>query len=117
MCLSRTHPDKVREQLGLEGLEVRWLSTNMTNEAISPVHLERIIYAIGDHLEKQDKGVVLLDGLEYLVVHNNFSKVLKFVHSLQDQVAIKNGTLLVPVNETAIGEEHLALLKRDMLSI
>ncbi len=117
MCLSRTHPDKVREQLGLEGLEVRWLSTNMTDEAISPVHLERIIYAIGDHLEKQDSGVVLLDGLEYLVVHNNFSKVLKFVHSLQDQVAIKNGTLLVPVNETAIGEEHLALLKRDMSSI
>ena len=116
LCVTRAFPQKVRERYGLADLPVLWLSNVGKDDAIRPKDLEKLALAIERFLTK-DKGVVILDGLEYLVTNNNFLTVLRLLQSLRDQVAIHGATLLLSVNPSTLDTHQLTLLEREVDSV
>ena len=83
------------------------------DDTIRPKDLEKLALAVEQFLARE-KGVVLLDAIEYLVTNNNFITVLRLVQSIRDQVAINNGVLLLSVNPSALEPAQMTLLEREV---
>ena len=111
--ISRMHPDKLRARLNDPNLPVLWLSNVGKEGSVRPQDLERLSAAAEQFL-RREKGVILLDGLEYLLTNNNFLTVLRFLQSLRDRVALQEGVLLVSMNPSALEGPQRTLLEREV---
>ncbi|MFQ5909460.1 MAG: DUF835 domain-containing protein [Thermoplasmata archaeon] len=116
MCISRTFPGEVAETYGIEEAPILWLSRDTKRANINPTNLGAIILEVQRFIQKEEgkETVVMLDGLEYLIVQNDFSKVIKFVQNLGDTISVKGSKLLIPFNLVAVEESKRALLTRDL---
>jgi len=113
MAITRIFPQKVRERLGGSDLPILWLSNVGKEDSVRPKDLEKLSLAVEQFLTRE-RGVILLDAIEYLVTNNNFITVLRLVQSIRDQVAINNGVFLVSVNPSALDPHQLTLLEREV---
>ena len=113
MIITRLFPQKVRERFGLTDLPILWLSNVGKDDSIRPKDLEKLSLAAEQFLSRE-KGVVLLDAIEYLVTNNNFLTVLRLVQSIRDQVAVNNGVLLLSVNPSTLDAHQMTLLEREV---
>ncbi|MEW6069344.1 MAG: DUF835 domain-containing protein [Candidatus Thermoplasmatota archaeon] len=112
LCITRQPLDKITEKYG-SNFELYWLTKAKAPNVIDPVDLEKLMQLLENFLEPSKK-VIMLDGIEYLIVQNNYKTILKFIQSLNSTVALKNSVLIVPINPTALEERELALLEREM---
>ncbi|MCK4717748.1 MAG: DUF835 domain-containing protein, partial [Thermoplasmata archaeon] len=61
----------------------------------------------------KEEGVILLDGLEYLIVENGFDTVLKFIKKITDIASMDEATFLVMVDPSSISEDELSVLRKE----
>ena len=107
-CVTRTFPDKVREQFSLSGVPILWLSNVGKEDTVRPKDLEKLSLSLEQFIS-QEKGIVVIDGIEYLITNNNFITVLRLVQALRDQVAMHGAILLFSVNPSALDGSWTAL--------
>src|SRR5439155_852011 len=85
----------VMTEYGLERTPILWLSRVATEKnAVRPSPPEKVALAVEHFIEVSEHSVVLLDGLEYLVSHNDFGSVLALLHDLNESVAMREAILL-----------------------
>ncbi len=113
LCVTRTYPQKMRDRFAGMAVDILWLSSVGKEGAVRPKDLEKLSAAVEQFVSRQH-GVVLLDGIEYLVTNNNFLTVLRLVQALRDQVAVHNATLVVSVSPAALEAQQLNLLEREV---
>lgn len=111
LCISRTHPNKLKETMDLKSASLVWLSKE--EEGGEGSLLQSLSVRISKFVYGKTKGIVLLDGLEYLVLQNDFPKVLKFLQRVKDMLAAKGAKLLLPVDLHALVESQRAMLTRE----
>jgi hypothetical protein len=115
LCVTRQHPDRVAQAYGLEKTPILWLSRVVSEKnCVRPTPPENVAMAIDHFLEMSEGSVVLLDGVEYLVSHNDFASILTLLHDLNERVSLTNAVLLLPVDPHAIEVREFNLLKRDL---
>jgi len=112
-CVTREYPLKVRSKYNLGETPVTWLTNIGKEDSLRPKDLEKLSFSLEQFLAK-DGGIILLDGLEYLITNNNFLTVLRFVQSLRDQVAIHHSILLLAVNPSTLDPHELNLLEKEV---
>jgi isoleucyl-tRNA synthetase len=112
-CVTRTYPDKVREKYQLGATPILWLSNVAKEDTVRPKDLEKLSLSLEEFLTRKG-GVVLLDGIEYLITNNNFITVLKLIQSLRDLVAINRSILLLSVNPSTLETPQINLLRREV---
>jgi hypothetical protein len=115
-CVTRTFPEKIRERYELGDIPILWLSNVAKEEAVRPKDLEKLSLSLEEFLGKEG-GIILLDGIEYLITNNNFITVLKLIQSLRDQVAINRSILLLSINPSTMDSHQINLLKREVDSV
>jgi isoleucyl-tRNA synthetase len=113
-CITRNYPAKIRSKFDLKDVPIVWLSNVGRDNAIRPKDLEKLSLSLEQFLSQADGGIVLLDGLEYLITNNNFITVLRLIQSLRDQVAINQSILLMAVNRSTLESHQLNLLEREV---
>ncbi len=113
-CVTRNYPAKIRTKFDLKDTPVVWLSNVGRENTIRPKDLEKLSLALEQFLSQPGGGIVLLDGLEYLITNNNFITVLRLIQSLRDQVAINQSILLMAVNRSTLESHQLNLLEREV---
>ena len=113
-CITRNYPAKIRSKFDLKDTPVTWLSNVGRENAIRPKDLEKLSLTLEQFLSQAGGGIVLLDGLEYLITNNNFITVLRLIQSLRDQVAINQSILLMAVNRSTLESHQLNLLEREV---
>jgi len=115
LCVTRQPPDRVAQAYGLEKTPILWLSRLVSDpDCVRPTPPENIAMAIDHFLERSEGSVVLLDGVEYLISHNDFPSILTLLHDLNERVSLTNAVLLLPVDPHAIEAREFNLLKRDL---
>ncbi len=115
LCITRRAPKAVMAEYGLERTPVLWLSRVATEKnAVRPSPPENVAMAIDHFIEVSEQSVVLLDGFEYLVSHNDFGSVLALLHDLNESVAIHDSILLVPFDPGVFNEREIALVRREV---
>lgn len=117
LAISRQHPDLIRQKYGLEKTPIFWLATRAGDEVIAPTNLGIITHTMIKFIEENQCGVILLDGLEYLISNNDFIKVLKLIDQVNDHVSQSKSRLIIPVDPRALEQKELALLERNMEKI
>ena len=113
-CITRNYPAKIRSKFDLKDTPVIWLSNVGRESTIRPKDLEKLSLSLEQFLSQPGGGIVLLDGLEYLITNNNFITVLRLIQSLRDQVAINQSILLMAVNRSTLETHQLNLLEREV---
>jgi len=113
ICVTRLFPQKVREQYQLAVTPIVWLSNIGKEDSVRPKDLEKLSLLLEQFLSKE-RGIILLDGIEYLITNNNFLTVLRLVQSLRDQVAVNKATFLLSVNPSTLDSHQLNLLEREV---
>jgi hypothetical protein len=125
LCISRTHPDTLRQKYGFEA-EVLWLTkTEVQHQAaspkgveyVSPNNLAHLASSIREFLSKGPDGAVIIEGLEYLTTQNDFKSVLKFIQLVNEQVVLDKGYLLIPVDEATMDPKDFSLIEREMSQV
>jgi isoleucyl-tRNA synthetase len=112
-CVTRDYPLKIRSKYNLGDTPVTWLTNIGKEDSLRPKDLEKLSFSLEQFLSKNG-GIILLDGLEYLITNNNFLTVLRFVQSLRDQVAIHHSILLIAVNPSTLDPHELNLLEKEV---
>ncbi|MFP4000785.1 MAG: DUF835 domain-containing protein [Thermoplasmata archaeon] len=106
LCVTRDYPDKIRKEYDLEGVDMIWLSNVDREDVIRPKSLEKLSLALENFLTKTG-GVILFNGVEYLITNNDFRTVLHLIQSIKDQVAINDSIMIIPVNPDILERSQL----------
>lgn len=114
VCFTREYPGTISEKFGLKSVPVFWLCYSVGEKKIHPKRLGVLGMEIMKFVRENQQGVILLDGLEYLIVNNDFNKVIKTIHSMCEVVMQNSSRLIIPVNPEALNEKELALLERNL---
>jgi hypothetical protein len=91
-----------------------WLSRVKGENSVDPAKLHVIQGSIIRFLEKYGPGsLVIIDGLEFLLLHNDFKGLIKFLTSLKDYVLLHRSLLLVVVDEKTLDKRQYSILLRE----
>jgi hypothetical protein len=63
---------------------------------------------------KEERNTMLLSGIEYLILQNNFDSVLKLIQLLRDHAAITGTILIIPVSPGTVEKKELKLIEREL---
>jgi hypothetical protein len=115
LYITRANPTEVRQKYKLEKTPILWLTDAKDYEKrIEPFNIMELGYTVGEFTKKTENGVILLDGLEYLIIQNDYKRVLKLIHLLEDFVSLRGAILLIPLDPATLEDRELHLLKREM---
>ena len=125
LCISRTHPDTLKQKYRFDA-EALWLTKTETAqtatdakgvEYVSPNNLAHLASSIREFLAKGPDGAVIIEGLEYLTTQNDFKSVLKFIQLINEQIVLDKGYLFVPVDEATMDSKDFSLVEREMSQV
>jgi len=125
LCISRTHPDMLKQKYGFEA-ETIWLTKTENaqgstgrkgSEFVSPNNLAHLASAVREFLSKGEGGAVIIEGIEYLTTQNDFKSVLRFVQLINEQVVLDKGYLIMPVDEGTMDTKDISLIEREMSQV
>ncbi len=114
LCVTRQHPTIIRKEWGLEKTPIIWLSNQLGKVYVNPSNIGILSDTIIRFVEKSNDGVILIDGIEFLIVNNDFDKVLRMVHHVTEAVMENRSRLIVSVDPRILETRELALLERNM---
>jgi hypothetical protein len=117
LVVTRDYPKKLVDENGIGTCKVLWLTSMVGEGRINPTAIGIMMSQMRTFIESQQKTVVVLDGLEYLITLNTYDRMLQFMHQLKDIVVTNDCILLVPVDPRTLGQRELALLERNTETI
>lgn len=113
LCITRTAPEEIKKKYGLKNTPIVWLSRREGEKIIQPTRLPQLALLIQRFLMDAKDSVVILEGVEYLITHNNFNIILKLLQNIKDDVVSSSSRLLIPIDPNALDARSMALLERD----
>ncbi len=115
LCITRRPPKFVTTKYGLERTPILWLSRVATEKnSLPPSPPEKVALAVEHFVSLGSNAVVMLDGVEYLIAHNDFASVLSLLHDLNELVGLHEAILLLPMDPAAFQEREFALIRREV---
>ncbi len=103
-----------KTQQAMESVPSIWLSSQQGENSINPTDIGILVDRIVSFIEDNESSVVLLDGIEYLMVNNDFQNVIIAVSRINEAVMQHGSIMIIPIEPRAFESNELALLKRDM---
>ncbi len=115
LVVTRQYPERVRRERGLSDVRVVWLSHTPGEDFHNPTAIGTLAKVLQKFIEDNaGEGVILLDGLEFLIINNGFLQTLMFVEHVNEFIMQHRGILLLPVSPETLEEKELALLERNL---
>jgi hypothetical protein len=71
-----------------------------------------LAHSRSEFLSKTKDGIVLLDGVEYLITSNDFKKVVRTLEQINDSVMNYGGYLIMTLDPRAFDQKELAIIER-----
>jgi hypothetical protein len=120
LLVSHTYPDIIADRFKAKREEIIkntmmvWLTYQMGYRYINPSDTGMLVDLIERFTKDQEKSVVMLDGIEYLIVNNGFEKVMNSMRSISEVVKQNRSILIIPIETKAVEKEELAILEREL---
>jgi hypothetical protein len=113
LCVSRIHPDRLDEDFGIPLENSLWLSNSVGERTVNPLNVGILTDRLIRFFEESPGRVILFEGLEYMVMQNDFSKVLRLINYLYESVAVTKNVLVVSLDPRAFSPKELAFLEKS----
>jgi CheY-like chemotaxis protein len=114
LCVTRQHPTVIRKEWELEKTPIIWLSNQLGKVYVNPTNIGILSDTVIRFVEKSSDSVVLIDGIEFLIVNNDFEKVLRMIHHITEAVMEYKSRLIISVDPRTLSTREIALLERNM---
>lgn len=112
LCISREHPSRLEKRF--ENTRLIWISQTPGKDYYEPTALSSITKLVCQFVEEKKACVVLLDCLEYLIVHNGFEHSFKAVELINEFVMQREASVIIPLNPEALEPKQVSLLERGL---
>ncbi len=112
LCISRFHPDIVDETWSSQGMKSIWLSERPGTRNVPPSQLSRLTQNAITFTKNNPGSVILLDGIEYLSLFNDFQRLQMFIEQMNDVVMESRAVLVIAVDPRLFDPRSLARLQR-----
>jgi len=113
LCITRKLPRKLRERYGLKRTPIVWLTGEKVEGERTLNSLQDLSILISNYVEKSEKPLILVDGIEYLASHQGFDSVYHFLQAKGTQVEAVGGILIVPFFKETLETRQVKLLERE----
>ena len=115
LCISRSSPDKMIKEHGVTKGEFIWMTTNTVgfDRCVNPTNISMLHMAFMDFIRTTPRGIITLEGVEYLVSNNGFDPILRLLHALNDKITVSNAVLLVTMDEQTLAPREMRILEKD----
>lgn len=117
LLITRKSPHQIKAAYNLTSITAFWLSQKEEENVLYPTQLHKLAYVISETVSNQKDPVILLDGIEYLIVHNRFEQVLKQLYIIREVLSRHGGILLIPLDPEAFSEKELGFLEKESVPI
>ncbi len=125
LCAHRINPRELENRCdGVYGLV--WLTKSEISRSgngsfcdtdfkcISPTNLDQLTTYVLRSLDNYPESVVMIGGLEYLLTHNEFSTVLRFIQTLKDRFIPTRSILLVLYDPDTLDDRNVNRLEKEI---
>jgi chromosomal replication initiator protein DnaA len=114
MVITRMNPRRIRDEFKVPP-EILWLTDKESSQekTVAP-SLEMLIHVIQEFMGQGEKGMVVLDGIQYLVSTTNFEAVLRFIRSLIDEISESSAILAISMSPETMKPQEVSILEREM---
>ena len=119
LCITRANPTEIRVKYQFQETPIIRLTRNRIDAetCVDPSNITRLSVEISKFIQNTPRGVILLEGLEYLISQNNYPIILRFIQLLNDKIMLGNSCMIIPLNPLILKENELHMLERDMKSL
>ncbi len=118
LVITAKHPEVVRKTFGILTTPIIWMTDSETEYlSVDPVDIEQLYETISQFCSKVKNSFIMIDGLDFLVQHNNFSKILHFLQEVKLLVEETNGVLIVPEGNLQLDKMQERLLDKELIRL
>lgn len=111
LCITREPPDNVIKRHRLPETTHYWIITRKRDGAINPLHLNKMRKLIDSFVKMNKDSIVFIDGIEYLITMNDYSKVIDFLEKVGKSIERKGANCIIPIDARTLKEEELRRIK------
>ena len=115
--LSRQHPSQIRTKYVLGDTPITWIASTTGESVMDPTKANLLAQGVMEFLSKSKNGIVLLDGIESIILNNDFNRSMRMLEQLNDFVMQYRGLLLIPIAPTVFDPRELAVISRNFETI
>ena len=113
LLVTRQHPQTIRSEFYIQTTPIIWLSTVAGEDNLDPAKLSLLTDMIINFMERSQNGVVLVEGIEYLVTSNDFPRTLKALDKWSEIAMTSSARLIISLDPRAFEPTELALLESN----
>jgi hypothetical protein len=118
LAITIQSPDIVKRKYGFEKTPIFWLSKwKRCEEWVDATKLEKLGFILRNFLKDAEKGVVVMDGLDYLITMYNFNKIAKLIQGLYEFNTHNRSQIIIPINPDVLEKKEMAILDRYLESV
>ena len=119
LYITRQNPLLIRGRYHLEKTPNIWLTRSKVPEenCITPDELVKLYKTIENFIREAEDGIILFEGMEYLIMQNGFPPVIKFMQSLNDVIMVHLSRLILVIDPLTLDDKELHVLRREMQSV
>ena len=81
---------------------------------MEPTKLAQVFALLANFLDGNENGVVLMEGIGYLISHNSFESVLRFVQKTNEKINARSANLILSVDPQALEPRSYSLIEGEM---
>lgn len=116
--ISRRHPDDIRRQYHMEKTPLVWLTQKKgDDEMVLLPDTTKFSSVVTSFLSKTENGVVIIEGLEYLISQTDFDAVLKLVQFLNDKIMGTTNMIIITMDLEILEDKQAKFFKKEMTDI
>jgi len=116
LCIIRENPDLLVKNYGIPPEIIRLIASRPVSGFQALTNLQEVSISISEFL-RSGGGVVLLDGLEYLINRFDFDSVYSLLQEKRFDFLDARGVLLIPLNLKTISNRERALLESELKTL
>lgn len=113
LVLTQENPAQAIAKYKLTGTRVIWISSVSAEDTVDPTKPSLLAHTIMEFFSKVPEGVVLFQGIEKVVVHNDFNRILRMLEQINDFVMQYQRYLIIPIDPAAFEDRERAILERN----
>jgi hypothetical protein len=111
IIITRNHPDKFCSNLMSRKIDTYWLSAEDFDYVIHPWETNLLVRTVSKFIAHDNKGVVLLNGLEYLSTYNESHVILNTIFRMVKLIANTEAKFLITIDPIALGNQFITTIK------
>jgi len=114
LCISKLHPQKVRERYDVGRASIFWLTFEKADRTINPKDSAKLNRTVSEFLGRPGGSIVLIDCFDQIKFANGFQKSLTMLKGFRDLCKEHNSIILISINPEMFEKQELAAIEKEL---